>query len=114
MNLTLRGTSARCLALPVPQCLYEQFRRVANQYFLLVSIISLTPVSPVTPVTNVVPLIAVLSASLLKEKIEDSNRKKKDREMNATLIKVLGVNGWQELPWSQVMVGDVGEQMAPW
>jgi len=91
----------------VPKCLYEQFRRVANQFFLCVAIISLTPVSPVTPVTNVVPLLFVLSVSLLKEYIEDSNRKKKDREINARKVQVLGKGGWQRLEWAEVMVGDV-------
>ena len=49
------------------QGLYEQFRRVANLYFLLIAALSLTPVSPVSPVTNIVPLVLVIAASLAKE-----------------------------------------------
>jgi len=51
----------------VPKGLFEQFRRVANLYFLMISILSTTPISPVHPVTNVVPLSIVLLVSLIKE-----------------------------------------------
>jgi len=63
------------------QGLYEQFRRVANLYFLLIAALSLTPVSPVSPVTNIVPLVLVMAASLAKEAFEDARRAKKDRQV---------------------------------
>lgn len=104
-------------ALPVllssewpPQGLYEQFRRVANFYFLLIAILSCTPVrcvriavhdeytcnralnpcnkfsdvsacSPVNPYTNVFPLVIVLAVSLFKEALEDRKRHVKDVEV---------------------------------
>ncbi|KAG6510892.1 hypothetical protein ZIOFF_028937 [Zingiber officinale] len=55
----------------VPKGLFEQFRRVINLYFLMISILSTTPISPVSPVTNVVPLPLVLLVSLIKEAFED-------------------------------------------
>ncbi|MFQ6640733.1 hypothetical protein Gotur_014519 [Gossypium turneri] len=55
----------------LPKGLYEQFRRVANLYFLMVSILSATPYSPVHPITNMVPLSLVLLFSLIKEAFED-------------------------------------------
>jgi phospholipid-transporting ATPase len=54
-----------------PKGLFEQFRRVANLYFLMIAILSTTPVSPVQPVTNVGPLVLVLAVSLIKEAFED-------------------------------------------
>ena len=89
------------------QGLYEQFRRIANFYFLLIAIISLTPVrwaactwpayscrvlcsahtcwsgcSPVSPITNVLPLVLVLGVSLAKEAYEDRKRAIKDQEVS--------------------------------
>ncbi|XP_020521908.1 phospholipid-transporting ATPase 3 isoform X2 [Amborella trichopoda] len=55
----------------LPKGLFEQFRRVANLYFLMISILSTTPISPVHPITNVVPLSLVLFVSLVKEAFED-------------------------------------------
>ncbi|KAE9607116.1 putative phospholipid-translocating ATPase [Lupinus albus] len=54
-----------------PKGLFEQFRRVANLYFLTISILSTTPISPVSPITNVLPLSVVLLLSLIKEAFED-------------------------------------------
>ncbi|XP_062111744.1 phospholipid-transporting ATPase 3 isoform X2 [Humulus lupulus] len=55
----------------LPKGLFEQFRRVANLYFLTISILSTTPISPVSPITNVLPLSMVLLVSLIKEAFED-------------------------------------------
>ncbi|KAG4399775.1 hypothetical protein GLYMA_08G293900v4 [Glycine max] len=55
----------------LPKGLFEQFRRVANLYFLTISILSTTPISPVSPITNVLPLSLVLLVSLIKEAFED-------------------------------------------
>ncbi|KAF5945304.1 hypothetical protein HYC85_015532 [Camellia sinensis] len=55
----------------LPKGLFEQFRRVANLYFLMVSILSSTPLSPISPITNVLPLSVVLFVSLVKEAWED-------------------------------------------
>ena len=52
----------------VPKGLYEQFRRVANLYFLSVAVISLFPtVSPIQPYTTWTPLTLVIGLSLIKE-----------------------------------------------
>nr|XP_017222811.1 PREDICTED: phospholipid-transporting ATPase 3-like isoform X1 [Daucus carota subsp. sativus]XP_017222813.1 PREDICTED: phospholipid-transporting ATPase 3-like isoform X1 [Daucus carota subsp. sativus] len=48
-----------------------KFRRLANCYFLMISLLSFTPVSPVSPYTNVAPLAIVLIVSLIKEAFED-------------------------------------------
>ncbi|KAJ6313366.1 hypothetical protein OIU77_014800, partial [Salix suchowensis] len=91
----------------LPKGLFEQFRRVANCYFLLISILSMTPISPVNPVTNVVPLSLVLLVSLIKEAFEDWKRFQNDMVINNTLIDVLQNEKWVALPWKKLQVGDI-------
>lgn len=91
----------------LPKGLYEQFRRVANMYFLMVSILSATPYSPVNPITNVVPLSMVLLVSLIKEAFEDWKRFQNDMSINNTLIDVLQDQKWERLPWKKLQVGDI-------
>ena len=46
----------------------EQFRRVANFYFLIVAIIQLSlPESPVSPFTSVAPLVFVVITTMIKQ-----------------------------------------------
>lgn len=69
-------TTKYTLATFFPKSLFEQFRRVANVYFLLCAILSFTPLSPYSPISNVLPLIVVIGATMAKEVIEDWKRKK--------------------------------------
>ncbi len=55
----------------LPKNLVEQFRRVANIYFLVIAVVTLTPVSPVRPGAFLVALTIVLGATAIKEAIED-------------------------------------------
>ena len=57
-----------------PKALFEQFRRVANLYFLLAAGLSLTPLTPFTPGSMIAPLVFVIGVSMLKEAIEDWQR----------------------------------------
>ncbi len=57
-----------------PKALFEQFRRVANLYFLLAAALSLTPVSPYTAVSLILPLVFVVGVSMCKEALEDWRR----------------------------------------
>ncbi|XP_022776002.1 phospholipid-transporting ATPase 3-like isoform X2 [Durio zibethinus] len=82
-------------------------RRVANLYFLMVSILSATPYSPVHPVTNVVPLSLVLLVSLIKEAFEDWKRFQNDMAINNTLVDVLQDQRWGSIPWKKLQVGDL-------
>ncbi|CAG9465195.1 unnamed protein product [Pedinophyceae sp. YPF-701] len=91
----------------LPKGLYEQFRRLANLYFLMVAIISCTPISPLTPVTFVVPLVFVLGVSLIKEGVEDRQRYRNDCEVNNRRVDVLHEHGFRRLAWSDVRVGDI-------
>ncbi|KNA17746.1 hypothetical protein SOVF_076110 [Spinacia oleracea] len=91
----------------LPKGLFEQFRRVANLYFLTISILSWTPMSPVSPITNVAPLSMVLFISLVKEAFEDWKRFQNDLSVNNTLVDVLQGQRWDRIPWKKLQVGDI-------
>lgn len=91
----------------LPKGLFEQFRRVANLYFLMISILSTTPISPVHPVTNVVPLSLVLLVSLIKEAFEDWKRFQNDMSINNAHVDVLQGQHWESTPWKRLQVGDI-------
>ncbi len=56
----------------IPKCLYLQFMRVANLYFLLIAVLAnTTSISSVSPITSVIPLVFVLATSLVREALED-------------------------------------------
>lgn len=58
----------------LPIALFEQFRRVANLYFLLAAILSLTPLAAFNKVSVVAPLVFVIGISMIKEAVEDWHR----------------------------------------
>ncbi|KAL2344245.1 hypothetical protein Fmac_005530 [Flemingia macrophylla] len=91
----------------LPKGLFEQFRRVANLYFLTISILSTTPISPVSPITNVLPLSLVLLVSLIKEAFEDWKRFQNDMSINNNTVDVLQDQKWESIPWKKLQVGDI-------
>lgn len=60
----------------LPKSLFEQFRRVANFYFLVIGCLSFTELAPYSAVSSVFPLIVVIGATMVKEGVEDWQRKK--------------------------------------
>lgn len=71
-----------------PKSLFEQFRRVANFYFLVAGILSLTDLSPYDPVSALLPLAFVIAATMVKEGIEDWRRKQQVRSLTTQSNKV--------------------------
>ncbi|KAH9552613.1 hypothetical protein CY35_09G075500 [Sphagnum magellanicum] len=92
-----------------PKALYEQFRRVANLYFLLAAAISLTPATPYSPLSLIAPLTFVIGVSMAKEGIEDWHRFLQDKEINARIVMVYVSKEAQfkETKWQDVKVGNV-------
>lgn len=60
----------------IPKSLFEQFRRVANIYFLVVAFVSFSPLAPYTATSILVPLLVVIRATMAKEAIEDWRHRK--------------------------------------
>lgn len=69
------STTKYSLVTFVPKSLFEQFRRVANFYFLVSGILTLTPLAPYSAVSALLPLSVVITATMLKEGVEDWRRK---------------------------------------
>ncbi|CAN8244906.1 unnamed protein product [Cochlearia groenlandica] len=91
----------------LPKGLFEQFRRIANIYFLGISCLSMTPISPVSPITNVAPLSMVLLVSLIKEAFEDWKRFQNDMSINNSTVEILQDQHWVPIPWRKLQVGDI-------
>ncbi|XP_059655582.1 putative phospholipid-transporting ATPase 9 [Cornus florida] len=92
----------------LPKSLFEQFRRVANFYFLVTGILAFTPLSPYSAVSAILPLIVVIGATMVKEGIEDWKRKQQDIEVNNRKVKVHRGGGvFGDTEWKTLKVGDI-------
>ncbi|GAB2278099.1 Probable phospholipid-transporting ATPase 8, variant 2 [Dionaea muscipula] len=93
----------------IPKSLFEQFRRVANMYFVVVACVSFSPLAPYTAVSVLVPLIVVIGATMAKEAVEDWRRKKQDIEANNREVEVYDSNGktFTKTKWKKLRVGNV-------
>uniref|UniRef100_A0A8C0FLM2 Phospholipid-transporting ATPase IH n=1 Tax=Bubo bubo TaxID=30461 RepID=A0A8C0FLM2_BUBBB len=66
----------------VPKNLFEQFRRIANFYFLIIFLVQLIIDTPTSPVTSGLPLLFVITVTAIKQGYEDWLRHKADNAMN--------------------------------
>ncbi|KAI5368009.1 Putative P-type ATPase, HAD superfamily, P-type ATPase, transmembrane domain superfamily [Septoria linicola] len=116
----------------LPRQLFAQFSKLANAYFLLVSILQLIPgLSTTGTYTTIVPLLFFVSLSMAKEGYEDLRRHRLDKAENNCEAKVLhvyrpmttekskvtndtdysaemgGPVHWAPIKWQQLQVGDI-------
>ncbi|MED6173677.1 putative phospholipid-transporting ATPase 9 [Stylosanthes scabra] len=92
----------------LPKSLFEQFRRVANFFFLVTGVLSFTKLAPYTAVSAILPLIVVITATMVKEGIEDMRRKKQDIEVNNRIIEVHKGDGtFERTEWKNLKVGNI-------
>ncbi|XP_042413371.1 putative phospholipid-transporting ATPase 9 [Zingiber officinale] len=102
------STTKYTLATFLPKSLFEQFRRVANMYFLVAGCLAFTPLAPYTAVSAILPLIVVIGATMLKEAIEDWRRYQQDIEVNNRKVKVhQGEGKFSDTEWKNLRVGDI-------
>ncbi|KAF9929708.1 hypothetical protein FBU30_001276 [Linnemannia zychae] len=74
----------------LPKNLFEQFRRVANMFFLFMAIIQLTPIFTVgSPFLTVFPLCFVIGVTAIKDGLEDYKRHVEDRNYNQRICQQL-------------------------
>ncbi|CAA6665494.1 unnamed protein product [Spirodela intermedia] len=94
------STTKYTVATFLPKSLFEQFRRVANIYFLISACLSFTPLAPYTAVSAVVPLIVVIGATMVKEAVEDWRRFQQDQSAS-------GGGEFDSTDWKNLRVGDI-------
>ena len=74
----------------IPRSLFEQFRRIANVYFLVITVLMMLGtytslfVSPLAPFSTLVPLILVLGVTMIKDGAEDLKRHRSDKRVRST------------------------------
>ena len=113
-----------------PRQLVAQFGKLANFYFLIISIMQMIPgLSTTGTYTTIIPVMIFVSISMAKEGYEDLRRHKLDKEENEREVFVLDVRtpdtvvdisktadagypastsiGWRTEKWQDVRVGNV-------
>ena len=98
----------------IPKALFGQFRRLANMYFLFISMLMLIGSytslfdSPLLPWSTLGPLVIVLILTMTKEGLEDIKRHISDRQINNSPCHVMDESGtFIETQWRDVKVGDI-------
>ncbi|KAF7731731.1 hypothetical protein EC973_008245 [Apophysomyces ossiformis] len=80
----------------IPKNLFEQFRNVANLYFLFLVILQCIPIFGVTqPAVSALPLIAILIITAIKDAVEDWKRNQSDQKVNHA--KTMTLSHWRNV-----------------
>uniref|UniRef100_A0A672RYD5 Phospholipid-transporting ATPase n=1 Tax=Sinocyclocheilus grahami TaxID=75366 RepID=A0A672RYD5_SINGR len=92
----------------LPLNLFEQFKRVANLYFLCLLILQIIPqISTLPWYTTLVPLVLVLGITAIKDLVDDLARHRMDKEINNRRCDVLLNGRFEKTRWMNLQVGDV-------
>lgn len=91
----------------IPKSLLIQFRRAANIYFLIISILTFMPFSPKSPITMTGTFAIVLVFTMIKEAWEDIKRYKQDKDVNEKKTKVFLNKKFREVKWEEIITGDI-------
>ena len=109
----------------IPRQIWYQFSKLANAYFLCVSILQMIPgLSTTGSYTTIVPLLIFVSISMAKELWEDLRRHRLDKVENFSTARVLGeaigvppstavgmlsseASSWKSILWKDIRVGNI-------
>lgn len=92
-------TSKYTLVSFLPKFLFEQFRRIANIYFLVLIFLQMRvefTAGASVPQISMLPLVAILAITAIKDGIEDSRRHILDNQVNNEQSTRLGA-GWRNI-----------------
>ena len=82
----------------LPRNLLEQFRRVANIFFLGINILQFFPkFSTISPGLVILPLLVVLAITALKDAYEDIKRHQADHRVNHSIVHTLQGAGYENM-----------------
>ncbi|KAF8350409.1 phospholipid-translocating ATPase [Amanita rubescens] len=88
-------TSKYTIITFLPRNLLEQFRRIANVFFLGIAILQFNnKFSTISPGLVILPLLIVLTITAAKDAYEDVKRHHSDRRVNHSTVRVLAGGGW--------------------
>ena len=112
-----------------PRQFFAQFSKLANFYFLVISILQMIPgLSTTGTFTTLIPLMIFVGISMGKEGFDDLRRYRLDKEENNRIAQVLRPNAdlgstvtsksegessssssrqWSEVKWRNIKVGDI-------
>ncbi|XP_036424985.1 phospholipid-transporting ATPase 11C isoform X4 [Colossoma macropomum] len=93
----------------LPKNLFEQFRRIANFYFLIIFLVQVIVDTPTSPVTSGLPLFFVITVTAIKQGYEDWLRHKADNEVNKYPVIVLEDGRSIRKESEKIKVGDIVE-----
>ncbi|XP_019319480.2 phospholipid-transporting ATPase IC [Panthera pardus] len=92
----------------LPMNLFEQFKRAANFYFLVLLILQAIPqITTLAWYTTLVPLLLVLGITAIKDLVDDVARHKMDNEINNRTCEVIKDGRFKIAKWKEIQVGDV-------
>ena len=110
----------------LPRQLFAQFSKLANFYFLCVSILQMIPgLSTTGTYTTIVPLLFFVGISMVKEGYDDIRRYRLDKVENNRSVSILhaytptteglqdtasvatGPKHWAQTKWKDIQVGDI-------
>ncbi|CAF1066993.1 unnamed protein product [Adineta ricciae] len=92
----------------LPKNLFEQFRRLANAFFLFLLILLYIPqISSLQPISTLLSLIFVLAVTAIKDAVDDIARYRSDRQINNRRVKVLVDRELIDKYWKDIQVGDI-------
>uniref|UniRef100_A0A7N8WK38 Phospholipid-transporting ATPase n=1 Tax=Mastacembelus armatus TaxID=205130 RepID=A0A7N8WK38_9TELE len=91
----------------IPKNMFEQFRRVANFYFLIIFLVQLIIDTPTSPITSGLPLFFVITVTAIKQGYEDWLRHKADNAVNQCPVHVVQHGKVVRKQSRKLKVGDV-------
>lgn len=109
VNNRVRTTKYTLLSF-LPRNFFEQFRRVANIYFVFIVLLNWVPViNAFGKEISVIPIIFVLGVTALKDYFEDHRRLISDRRVNNSTCRVYvrEDDRYAKVAWKDVKVGDL-------
>uniref|UniRef100_A0A7M4ET54 Phospholipid-transporting ATPase n=1 Tax=Crocodylus porosus TaxID=8502 RepID=A0A7M4ET54_CROPO len=96
----------------LPKNLFEQFRRIANFYFLIIFLVQVIVDTPTSPVTSGLPLFFVITVTAIKQGYEDWLRHRADNEVNKSNVFVIENAKQVRKESEKIKVGDIVEVKA--